>query len=127
MHETICLFSRSLVMTSLVSLKSITFHSQSLTLGLCLGTQSAPRSTLPLEGTAREDPRETTSLDARCRKVSEISQPYKGKFLNDNIVFPLKCVGPFSVGRKKRSPLFLNSNQVMNMKERSGIIGVEIY
>ena len=25
---------------------------------------------------------------------------------------PLKCVGPFSVGRKKRSPIFLNSNQV---------------
>ena len=35
-----------------------------------------------------------------------------GIYLNDNPVFPLKCVGPFSVGRKKRSPLFLNSNQV---------------
>ena len=76
LHRTIRLFSRSLVMTSLVSLKSITFHSQSLTLGLCLGTQSAPRSTLPSEGTAREDPRETTSLDVRCNIGSLISMNY---------------------------------------------------
>merc|ERR1711890_33071 len=33
-------------------------------LDLCLGMLSAPRSTLPLEGTAREGLRATTSLDA---------------------------------------------------------------
>ena len=30
----------------------------------------------------------------------------------ENYILFLQCVGPFGVGRKKRSPLFLNSNQV---------------
>ena len=30
----------------------------------------------------------------------------------ENYISYLQCVGPFGVGRKKRSPLFLNSNQV---------------
>merc|ERR1712130_748415 len=35
---------------------------------------------------------------------------YKGRPQGDYF-FGCQCVGPFSVGRKKRSPLFLNSNQ----------------
>ena len=34
------------------------------------------------------------------------------KSAKNQYFLPLKCVGPFSVGRKKRSPIFLNSNQV---------------
>ena len=34
----------------------------------------------------------------------------------ENSILFLQCVGPFGVGRKKRSPLFLNSNQVSRIK-----------
>ena len=52
-------------------------------------------------------------------KDLKASQRSQGLILNANHVFPSQCVGPFSVGRKKRSPLFLNSNQVKILKEIS--------